>query len=82
MNINLLHGDILPLVYGFIMFLGLLIMLIKFLKGSWFSLFLDVGVFALVFKLHGGSMQGGFAAMIAALLFGSIVPLILKWRKK
>ena len=78
MNINLLHGDILPLVYGVIMFLGILTMFVKFLWGKWLSLFIDVAVFSLVFSLHGGSMAGGFAAMIAALLAGLIFPFFLR----
>lgn len=78
MNVNLLHGDILPLVYGVIMFLGILTMFVKFLWGKWLSLFIDVAVFSLVFQLHGGSMAGGFAAMIAALLAGLIFPFFLR----
>lgn len=80
MNVNLLHGDVLPLVYGFIMFLGIFVMLIKYLRGSWLSLAVDVSVFILVFKLHGGSMSGGFSAMIAALLAGLVFPSFLRRR--
>lgn len=79
MNINLLHGDLLPVAYGLIMFLGLLTMFVKFLYGKWTSLFIDVGVFALVFHLHGGSMAGGFAAMIAALLAGLVFPYLRRF---
>jgi hypothetical protein len=68
----------LPLVYGVIMFLGLLVMLIKYLRGSWLSLAVDISVFWLVFQLHGGSMAGGFSAMIAALLAGLVVPFFLR----
>ena len=80
MNVNLLHGDVLPAIYGLIMFLGLLVMLIKYLRGNWLSLAVDIGVFALVFKLHGGSMAGGFSAMIAALLAGVVFPFFLRRR--
>jgi len=78
MNVLLSHVDLMPLLYGFIMFLGLMVMLIKLLKGNWSSLFIDIVVFWLVFSLHGGTLSGGFAAMICALLAGLFFPLLIR----
>jgi hypothetical protein len=76
MNIALGHLDFAPLLYGVIMFLGIAVMWWKLTSGRWLSLMIDVGVFTLVFKLHGGTMAGGFAATIAALLAGLFLPLM------
>lgn len=81
MNLSILHGDMLPLVYGLVMFLGIAVMLVKFLRGHWLSLTVDAVVFYGVFALHGGSMSGGFSAMVAALLAGLFFPLLFKLRK-
>jgi len=65
------HIDMMPLFYGGIMFLGLWSMWHKATTGNFRGFIIEGSVFALVFTLHGGSMAGGFAAMIAALLFGA-----------
>jgi hypothetical protein len=78
MNVLLSHMDLAPILYGIVMFIGLAVMLAKLIKGAWLSLIIDITVFALVFKLHGGSMTGGFAAMICALLAGLIFPLMIR----
>jgi hypothetical protein len=78
MNVLFSHMDLMPLAYGFIMFVGLAVMLFKFLRGSWLSFAIDVSVFAIVFKLHGGTLTGGFAAMICALLAGLFFPLMIR----
>ncbi len=78
MNIGLAHLDFGPLVYGAIMFIGLAVMWWKLTSGHWLSLAIDIGVFSLVFSLHGGTMAGGFAAMVAALLAGVFLPLMMK----
>ena len=64
------HMDFMPLVYGIIMFIGIWSMYSKLINGQWFRLFIELSVFTLVFVLHGGTMTGGFSAMIAALLAG------------
>lgn len=74
MNIGLGHLDFTPLFYGVVMFLGIWSMWHKLQTGKWFGFFVETGVFALVFLLHGGTMAGGFAAMIAALIAGSVLP--------
>jgi len=64
------HIDMMPLFYGLIMFVGIWSMWHKLKNGYIASLAGEVAVFTLVFVLHGGSMSGGFAAMIAALIAG------------
>lgn len=76
MNAFLSHIDLAPLFYGVVMFLGLWSMYYKFTRGHWAALTVEVLVFVLVFKLHGGSMNGGFAAMVCALLAGLFFPLV------
>lgn len=74
MGIGLAHLDFTPLFYGVVMFLGLWSMYHKATHGQYLAFLIEVGVFVLVFKLHGGTMAGGFAAMVCALLAGSIFP--------
>lgn len=64
------HIDMMPLFYGIVMFVGIWSMWHKLMSGHIASLLGEVAVFTLVFMLHGGSMSGGFAAMIAALIAG------------
>lgn len=78
MNVFLSHIDWTPIVYGLLMFIGLWVMYAKLIAGKWLSLFIDIAVFWLVFKLHGGTMAGGFSAMICAMLAGFIFPYLLK----
>lgn len=77
MNVLLGHLDFAPILYGLVMFLGLLVMEWKLTTGRWLGLIVDIAVFALVFKLHGGTMAGGFSAMVAALLAGLFFPILL-----
>jgi hypothetical protein len=69
------HFDLAPLVYGLFMFLGIAVIWHKLVTFRWPSLAIDIGVFWLVFSMHGGSMTGGFAAMICAALAGILLPL-------
>ncbi len=78
MDIFLRHLDLGPLLYGLIMFVGLSVVWWKITRGMWLSVAIDIAVFVVVFKLHGGTMQGGFAAMIAALLAGLVFPMMLR----
>jgi hypothetical protein len=80
MGVFLSHMDFMPLVYGVLMYVGLAVMLSKLLKGRLLSFAVDVTVFALVFKLHGGTLAGGFAAMICALLAGLFFPRMIRKR--
>ncbi len=78
MNVLFGHFDFVPLIYGVLMFIGIAVMWSKLVSGRWLSLLIDIGVFTLVFSLHGGTMAGGFAAMIAALLAGVFLPLMFR----
>jgi len=53
----------------------------KITHGQILGFTIEVSVFALVFILHGGTMAGGFAAMICALLAGSILPRTIRRNK-
>jgi len=72
------HLDIGPLIYGVVIFLGIMSMFSRLIKLQLMSFVIEVSVFVLVFKLHGGTMQGGFAATIAALLAGRILPKMVR----
>ena len=78
--ITLLHGGLEPLIYGVVIFLGLYSMWHKLKRGHILAGIVEVGVFILVFKLHGGSVTGGFAATVASLLAGLIIPITLPRR--
>jgi hypothetical protein len=78
MNIFLSHIDFMPIVYGLVMFIGISILFNKLVTGRFLSLAIDIAVFWFVFALHGGSMTGGFSAMIAALLAGITFPWMLR----
>lgn len=78
MNIFLQTMNFMPLMYGVVMFAGILVMWLKLVHMKVLSLLIDIAVFTLVFKLHGGSMAGSFAAMIAALLAGLIFPMLTR----
>jgi hypothetical protein len=75
---GLAHIDAMPMVYGVVIFIGLWSMWVKLVNGAFIALTIEVAIFWLVFSLHGGSMAGGFAAAIAALLAGTIFPRMLK----
>jgi len=78
---TLLHGSFEPILYGVVVFLGLALMWWKLTTGRYLGLTIDIAVFILVFKMHGGSMTGGMSAAVAALLAGLIFPLFLKGSK-
>ena len=75
--------DTTPIVYGVVIFVGLASIWYKLTTRRYTAFLLETGVFSLVFWLHGGSMNGGFAAAIAAMLSGLILPKMrLKTPKK
>lgn len=72
------HFDLTPLLYGGVIFAGIYSMWWKLTHYRWLAFIFEVSVFVLVFRLHGGTMAGGFAATVAALLAGLIMPALLK----
>ena len=78
MSAFLAHLDLMPLFYGILMFAGLAYTWHKLLRGQIVSVGIDMAVFWLVFSLHGGSMAGGFSAMIAAALSSLFFPLMVR----
>jgi hypothetical protein len=80
--LTLLHGSMEPLFYGVIIFLGLFSLYFKLVHGKIISFIIELSIFIIVFRLHGGTMNGGFAATVAALLGGLIMPFFLpRWMK-
>jgi hypothetical protein len=79
---TILHGGIEPLIYGIIISLGLMITIHKFRSGKLRAGLVDVGVFALVFWMHGGTIVGGMSAAVAALICGALVPRIIFRRRR
>jgi putative flippase GtrA len=78
MGVFLSHIGLEPIIYGLVIAFGLLVMWVKFAMKQWLSLVVDIVVFWLVFTLHGGTMTGGMAAAVAALVCGLIFPFILR----
>jgi hypothetical protein len=78
---GLVHADTSALFYGVVIFLGIFSLVIKIKQGWWLSFFAELFVFILVFKLHGGTMQGGFAATVAALIAGVVFPMMFRGSK-
>lgn len=78
MNVTLLHGSMEPIIYGLVIFLGLLSMVWKLKTHKFLAFGAEVFTFWLVFTLHGHSMTGGFAATIASLLMGVTIPFLMR----
>lgn len=67
------HIDMMPLFYGVIMFLGIWSMYRKLVQLKLAQFIIECFTFWLVFALHGGTMSGGFSAMVCALLAGTFL---------
>lgn len=82
MDVFLKHIDMGPLVYGVVIFIGLWSVWWKLTHNRFITAIIEIAVFILVFKLHGGTMAGGFAATVAALIAGIVLPLSMPkgWR--
>lgn len=78
---TLLHSSMEPIIYGIIIFLGLYSIWHKLIRGKFLAVAVEIFVFILVFKLHGGTMNGGFAATVAALIAGVVIPWTLSYKK-
>lgn len=77
-NAFLAHIDLVPLIYGVLMFVGIAYIWHNMCRLRLLRVVTDCSVFWLVFSLHGHSMTGGFAAMIAALLASLFFPMIAR----
>lgn len=80
MDVFLKHIDMGPLIYGIVIFLGLYSIWWKITHNRIMAAVIEIVVFIIVFKLHGGTMAGGFAATVAALIAGVVIPLTLRNR--
>jgi hypothetical protein len=78
MSILLSHLDLMPLFYGVIIILGICVVVIHIATMKIGAALLDVGIFVLVFWMHGGTMTGGMSAAVAALVGGIVIPLIIR----
>jgi hypothetical protein len=76
MNVLLAHLGFEPVFYGIVLALGFTILYIKWTLGWIKSFILDIVMFSIVFYLHGGSMTGGMAAAVCALVLSITFPLI------
>lgn len=77
-GVGLGHFDVGPIFYGVVIFIGLWSVFHKLVKLKLLAFTIEVTVWWIVFSLHGGTMAGGFAATIAALLAGLILPRMVR----
>lgn len=68
------HLDVLPLIAGVLYALGLYSVWHKWLNGRYIGAIVEIAIFALFMKMHGGTLTGGMGATIAALIVGSLFP--------
>ena len=73
------HIDAAPLFYGLLLAIGMLSLLRKLLVLDLVALAVELGVFYIVFSMHKGTMTGGFAAAIAALIVGLVFKRFVRW---
>jgi hypothetical protein len=76
------HIDAAPLFYGLLLAIGVLSMLHKLLSLDWVALIVEAGVFYVVFSFHKGSMTGGMAAAICALIIGTVFRRFSRWVRR
>ena len=81
MNAFFGHIDAAPIFYGVLLAIGVLSMLRKLLQFDWVTLGIELFVFYVVFSMHKGTMTGGFAAAICALIVGLTFKLVVRWSK-
>lgn len=79
MGVFLSHVDMMPIFYGVIVILGIAVVIVHLCTMQFLAAVLDIVIFITVFKMHGGTMTGGMAAAVAALIGGVMLPPIIKW---
>lgn len=79
MGVFLSHIDLQPLFYGFIIVIGLMVVAVHIFTFKLMAVVVDITVFCLVFWMHGGTLTGGMAAAVAALLAGLFIPPIIRY---
>jgi hypothetical protein len=72
------HVDALPFIYGIFIAINLTILVLKIKNFKIFSAAVDIAVFWGIFQMHGGTMTGSLAALIAATVSSLIFPLIFR----
>ena len=76
------HVDALPFIYGLFIAINLVVLVIKVKKFKIFSAAIDIAVFWGIFHMHGGTMTGSLAALIAATISSLVLPLMFKPKRK
>ena len=66
------HIDLLLLLYPLALALGVLSLVHKWTHRKYLAFFVEGITFCALFAMHGGSVHGGFAAVVAALIVGSL----------
>ena len=64
------HIDMLPFLCGLVYFVGIWSIWAKFKSGRFGTAMLELAVFVLLFKMHGGSVAGGTGATVASIMVG------------
>jgi len=78
MNVFLSHLDLQPLFYGIVIILGIAVVILDIVRGKLLAATLGVGIFTLVFWMHGGTLTGGMSAAVAALIGSMFLPGIIR----
>lgn len=75
-NLFLSHINLEPILYGLLIIGGLATIWYKIVRGHVGNALVEITIFIIVFKLHGGTLSGGMAATVAALVGGFLFPII------
>lgn len=73
MNILLSHGNIEWIALAIVYFICIASLYYKIKRGRFVACTIEIVVFVVLFKLHGGSVSGSTAAAVAALLTGTFL---------
>jgi hypothetical protein len=76
------HVDALPFIYGLFIAINLVILVLKIKHFKLFSAAVDIAVFWAIFHMHGGSMTGSLAALIAATVSSLVLPMVFRRRPR